>query len=53
MEKEAVVKLVINNIDEYLELIEKSQKQALELQKTLEKIQMFSPDCDLTKKKQD
>ena len=49
MEKEAVVKLVINNIDEFYELIKKAQAQSAELEKTLKEIEIFVPSVNLTK----
>lgn len=48
MEKEAVVKLVINNIDEFYELIKKAQAQSAELSKTISKIQEFIPEVELS-----
>ncbi|WP_312399538.1 hypothetical protein [Leuconostoc lactis] len=53
MEKKTTVNLVINNIDDLYELIEKAQTQSSELKKTLLKIETFIPDVELTKKKQD
>ncbi|MCK8605168.1 hypothetical protein [Leuconostoc citreum] len=49
MEKKTAVNLVINNIDDLYELIEKAQTQSSELKKTLLKIETFVPDVELTK----
>lgn len=49
MNKETTVKLVINNIDELYDLIEKAQQQSTELKETLNSIQEFIPDVELSK----
>lgn len=53
MEKQTVINLVINNIDDLYALIKKAQAQASELKNTLSKIEIFVPDVELTKKKED
>lgn len=53
MNKETTVKLVINNIDELYDLVKKAQQQSTELKETLNSIQTFIPDVDLSKKKQE
>lgn len=53
MNKETTVKLVINNIDELYDLIKKAQQQSTKLTETLNSIQTFIPDVDLSKKKQE
>ncbi|WP_349516239.1 hypothetical protein [Leuconostoc suionicum] len=53
MEKEAVVKLVINNIDDFYELIKKAQAQSAELSETISKIQEFIPEINLSRTKQE
>ncbi|ADG41448.1 hypothetical protein LKI_09545 [Leuconostoc kimchii IMSNU 11154] len=53
MNKETTVKLVINNIDELYDLVKKAQQQSTELKDTLNSIQMFIPDVEFSKTKQE